>query len=342
MEITLINEQQAQMWDSYVHASSQGSIYHLTCWAEIIKSLFDHDTYQIAAFDGGEIAGVLQLTRLKSHLFGDFIISMPYFNYGGALGNTPEIESALMGYANNMGRALGISHIEYRDTHQRTDLPVKQDKITMLLNLPANEEILWKSFSSKLRAQIKRPLKEGVETTIGGVELLDEFYSVFSKNMRDLGTPVYPSTFFREIISSFKLDTHIIVIKHQQRPVAAAFLIGFKGVLEIPWASSLREYNHISANMALYWETLRFAITNGYHTFDFGRCSRDSGTYKFKRQWGAHEKQLYWHYWLKSGGETLPALNPHNPKYQLAIQAWRRLPLKVANLLGPMIVRYLP
>lgn len=342
MKISIITHQQSHLWDEYVHMSPVASIYHLSCWADLIKKIFGHDSFQIAAFEDGKISGVLLLTRLKSPLFGDFMISMPYFNYGGAVGNTPEIEKALMGHANNIAKRLNISHIEYRDIQKHEGLPVKIDKVTMLLKLPKTEEALWKSFSSKLRAQIKRPLKEGVETTIGGMELIEDFYSVFSKNMRDLGTPVYSSNFFREIVSSFEKNSQIIVIKHQQRPVAAAFLIGFNGTLEIPWASSLREYNHISVNMALYWETLRYAINNRYHTFDFGRCSRDSGTYKFKRQWGATEKQLYWHYWLKDGGTSLPALNPNNPKYRLAIRVWKRLPLKVTNLIGPVIVKYLP
>ncbi len=342
MDIISIEKQKTGAWDEYVRKSPLGGIYHLSCWVTIIKNVFNHNSIQIAAVENGEIIGVLQLIRLKSPLFGDFFVSMPYFNYGGALGNTPEIENSLMEYANIMCNKLNVSHIEYRDSQQRDNLPVKHDKITMFLELPDNEEMLWKSFSSKLRAQIKRPLKEGVQTIVGGIELLGDFYSVFSKNMRDLGTPVYPISFFREIISTFAQNSHIIVIQHQKQPIAAAFLIGFNGTLEIPWASSLKEYNHISANMALYWDTLRLAITHGYHTFDFGRCSRDSGTYKFKRQWGASEKQLYWHYWLKADNESLPALNPNNPKYRLAIQLWQKLPLKIANFIGPKIVKYLP
>lgn len=342
MKLSIINHEQSHLWDEYVRMSPVGSIYHLSCWPVLIKKIFGHDSFQIAAFEDGKISGILPLTRLKSPLFGDFMVSMPYFNYGGALGNTPKIEKALMEYANDIARGRNINHIEYRDIHKHDGFPVKLDKVTMLLNLPNTEESLWKSFSSKLRAQIKRPLKEGVEATVGGAELIDDFYSVFSENMRDLGTPVYSAVFFREIMSSIGKNSQIIVIKHQQRPVAAAFLIGFNGILEIPWASSLKEYNHISVNMALYWETLRYAISNGYHTFDFGRCSHNSGTYKFKQQWGATEKQLYWHYWLSNGGTSLPALNPNNPKYRLAIQAWKRLPLKITNLVGPMIVKYLP
>jgi hypothetical protein len=123
--------------------------------------------------------------------------------------------------------------------------------------------------------------------------------------------------------------------------VAAAFLIGYGGRLEIPWASTIRDVNHLSINMLLYWEVLKYAIQHQYRIFDFGRSSRDSGTYFFKRQWGAHPQPLYWHYWLR-GDRKLPALNPQNPKYALAINIWKHLPLFIANRLGPSVVKYLP
>ena len=124
-------------------------------------------------------------------------------------------------------------------------------------------------------------------------------------------------------------------------PVASGFLIGFKKRLEIPWASSLKEYNKLSPNMLLYWSVLKFAIENGYKQFDFGRSSIESGTYRFKEQWGAKPIQLYWYYWLSNGGK-LPELNPHNPKYQTAINIWKRLPLSVTKIIGPRIVKNLP
>lgn len=342
MEFTTLEQSKTEQWDNYVHATPGSSIYHLSAWSPLIKKLFGHDSYQIAAIEDEEICGILPIVRLKSSLFGDFMVSMPYFNYGGAIGNSRQTEQGLMTYASELGNQLKVSHIEFRDTQEHSGLAVKHDKISMLLKLPSSEDDLWKSFPPKLRSQIRRPLKEGIEVTIGDLELVEDFYRVFSRNMRDLGTPVYPIQFFREIITAFKRHAKIVVVYHDQQPVSAAFLIGFKGVLEIPWASSLREYNRISVNMAMYWESLQYAIANGYHTFDFGRCSKGSGTYKFKKQWGAIEKQLFWHYWLQDEKGSPPALNPNNPKFQLAIRAWKRLPVPLANYIGPMIVKNLP
>ena len=159
--------------------------------------------------------------------------------------------------------------------------------------------------------------------------------------MRDLGTPVYSKTFFSNILHSFPEHCQIVIVYMETKPVAAAFLLGYNDTLQIPWASTISDVNHLSMNMLLYWEVLKFAIENRYHYFDFGRSSKNSGTYRFKQQWGAKPKQLYWHYWLAENTE-LPRLNPDNPKYALAINTWKRIPVFITRLIGPPIVRNLP
>jgi FemAB-related protein (PEP-CTERM system-associated) len=160
--------------------------------------------------------------------------------------------------------------------------------------------------------------------------------------MRDLGTPVYSKEFFRTVIRSGSGERYIMLIKTPDgKPVSASILIGYKHKIEVPWASTLRQYNYSNANMLLYWYMLKLACAKGYSVFDFGRSSKDANTYRFKKQWGAKPVQLYWHYWLASNNE-MPQLNPNNPKYKFAISVWKRLPLFVANYLGPRIVKFLP
>ena len=149
---------------------------------------------------------------------------------------------------------------------------------------------------------------------------------------------VYSKSFFINILNAFPHKTHILLIQLKGRAVAAAFLIGHRNTLEIPWASSLREVNHLSMNMLMYWEVLRFAIKQKYQYFDFGRSSKNSGTFRFKQQWGAKPKPLFWHYWLANDA-GMPALNPSNPKYTLMINVWRRLPVFLTKWLGPRIVK---
>ena len=175
---------------------------------------------------------------------------------------------------------------------------------------------------------------------MGGEELLNDFYAVFSRNMRDLGTPVFSRRLFCGVLRHFAGSAEFCVVRAGRRPVAAALVCHGQGVTEVPSASSLREFNSTNANMYMYWQLLQRAVGRAQHTFDFGRSTVDSGTYRFKKQSGAEPHPAVWQYYVRRG--DVGDLRPENRKYQLAIRLWQRLPVCVANLLGPAIVRGIP
>jgi FemAB-related protein (PEP-CTERM system-associated) len=329
-------------WSDYVQRAVGAELYHDYRWRAVIERLFGHETHYLVAREAGRVRGVLPLVRLRSRLFGDFMVSMPYMNYGGVLADSPAVAMTLLGAACRRADHLGCRHVELRHRGlPEIAWPARDDKVSMLLDLPESEAELWNRFKPKLRAQIRRPEKAGGVVRRGGPELLDDFYAVFSRNMRDLGTPVYPQRFFEAIADAFAQETRIYVVDLGGRPAAAGFVLGHRTTAEIPWASSLREANPMGVNMLLYWTALRDAVAQGFRRFDFGRSSKNSGTFHFKAQWGAQPLQLRWHYWI-ADGRDLPQLNPNNPKYRAAIALWRHLPLYVANILGPHIVKNLP
>ena len=330
-------------WDAYVEAHPGATGYHLFAWRRVIERVFGHQSVYLAARDErGLIRGVLPLVFLSSRLFGRFLVSLPFVNYGGLLADDARFQATLLERAIEEARKLGADHIELR--HQDvsdTCWATKQHKISMRLELPGDFDALWKTFPAKLRSQIRRGEKEGMVFRAGGEELLENFYAVFSRNMRDLGTPVYSCAWFAEILRTFSATSRIGVVYLNEQPVAAAFLYGFRRVLEIPWASSDRRYNRLAPNMLLYRSVLEYACREGFGVFDFGRSTPDSGTYRFKQQWGARPVQLNWHYWLSNGG-PLPDLSPANEKFRWAIFLWQRLPLFVSQCLGPALVRHIP
>ncbi len=336
------NEDQSD-WNALVESASRAEIYHRYEWKHLFESVFGHDCYYLLARDSASQAlGLLPLVHLKSRMFGSFLVSTPCFNYCGILAEQATVHAALVKRASSLAGQVGASHVELRHRADVSlDLPLRQDKVSMQLALPSTEGELWSAFSSKLRAQIRRPQKEGAICEEGGVALLDDFYEVFARNMRDLGTPVYPKNLFSEICDRFAERVRFFVVRMKDRPVAAGYTIGHRDTLEIPSASSLREFNRYSPNMLLYWSVLQHAVRQGYNVFDFGRTSRESGAYRFKKQWGAEPQDLAWHYILKKGDE-LPRINPENPKYSLAVSIWRRLPVPIANILGPRVVKHLP
>ena len=290
----------------------------------------------------GKIDGVVPLVHLKSFTFGNYIVSLPFFNYGGISSDRPFIHNELLQAAIKIGQEVRASFIEFRsDRPYENGLPVKTSKVSMQLKLSCSSSDLWDSLPSKLRSQVRRPQKEKMVPKTGREDELESFYHVFSINMRDLGTPVYSKRFFKNILTAFPDSTCICSIYQVKVPVASAFLVESGGRVEIPWASSLRSFNQYSPNMLLYWSVLQWACDRGFRVFDFGRSTPDEGTYRFKAQWGAKPVQLYWYYWMREGG-PLPQLNPKNKNYQMAIKLWRSLPVSITKIIGPSIVKNLP
>ena len=193
----------------------------------------------------------------------------------------------------------------------------------------------------KARNQVRKAQKSDLTVERGGPELLDAFYTVFARNMRDLGTPVYAKKFFAEVLEACGERARIIAVRLKDAPIAAGFTYRTGGMIEIPWASSIRDFNALCPNHLLYWHALETAIADGVQVFDFGRSTPGEGTFKFKEQWGAEPVPLHWEYWL-AAGDTLPDQSPKNPKFERAIAMWKRLPVSVASTLGPAIVRSIP
>ena len=332
-----------ERWDEYIESCPGASVYHRAIFRRIVRQATGHRTLYLRADRGREIVGILPLVHLRSRVFGNYLVGLPYFNHAGVLASDEAAGRALVTRAGELARSAGASHVELRQLGPAEWMPwpSKSHKVEMMLDLPETTDALWKSLRSKLRSQIRRPEKAGIYARIGGVELLDHFYSVFARNMRDLGTPVYGRRFFETFMAHLRGEARIVVCYLSGRPVGAGIVVGFRDVLEIPWASTVREANHLSPNMLLYWKVLEYAVEHGYRRFDFGRSTPGEGTFKFKQQWGAKPVPLHWYYWMRDGGD-LPEINPDNPRYALAIRAWQRLPVVVTRVVGPHLVKNLP
>jgi len=330
-------------WDTFVKTHKDSSNYHQYGWRNVVEKSFGHRTMYLAATDGqSKICGILPFVQMKSRLFGNSLVSLPFFNYGGLLTSEDTVAATLLGASKKLFKKTGADTIELRHIAQRSEITAtKQHKVTMLLDLKKTEQEQWSCLDAKVRNQVRKAEKNGLQAIEGRMELLDGFYEVFCRNMRDLGTPVYGMNFFRNVLEEFPETTRIISVTQDGRTIASGLLTWFKDTLEVPWASSIRDFREVCPNNLLYWEAIRFAISLGCTTFDFGRSTPGEGTYKFKKQWGTQPVQLNWQYLLREGA-VLPELSPKNPKFRMAIQVWQQLPLLIANFLGPRIVRCIP
>jgi serine/alanine adding enzyme len=332
----------AAEWDAFVRAARGWTHFHLHGWRSVVERVFGHECLYLATRDvAGRLEGVLPLVRVKSLLFGHFIVSMPFLNYGGPLGSDAAT-GALVARAVELARNEGAQLLELRSrVPLPVDLPVSHRKITVLLDLPVGDpERLLASLKAKVRSQVRRPQKEGVVVRFGP-DQVGPFFDVFAHHMRDLGTPTQPRRLFDAIAEQFGDDAWFGCAYLGERPIACGCGFRWGGEFEMNWASALVEFNQMAPNMLLYWAFLERAAKDGVTVFNFGRCTPGGGTHRFKQQWGGRDEPLYW-YQYDSGGGQATTPSPDDRAYSWGPRIWKRLPLALATALGPRIVRGIP
>ena len=329
-------------WDRFVRAQVGWTHFHLLGWRRVVEDVFGHECLSLVARDAaGTVEGVLPLVRVRSHLFGHYLVSMPFVNYGGPLGSTRAVQ-ALTAAACARARADGADLLELRSrVPLPLDLPVSHRKITVVLDLPSGDaDPLWQALGSKVRSQVKRPRKEGVKVRFGPDEV-GSFYEVFARHMRDLGTPVLPRRFFTTLLEVFPDDVRVACAYLRGQPVACGFGFRWDDEIEITWASSLLEHKRIAPNMLVYWDFMERCVAERVRVFNFGRCTPGGGTHRFKRQWSdARDEVLHWYH--EGVGRRASTPSPDDGAYTWGPRIWRRLPLPLATALGPHIVRNIP
>ncbi|HEU4648221.1 MAG TPA: FemAB family XrtA/PEP-CTERM system-associated protein [Gemmatimonadales bacterium] len=329
-------------WDRFVREQRGWTHFHLHGWRAVMERVFDHECLYLAAHDdAGTLAAVLPLVRVKSVLFGHYLVSMPFLNYGGPLGS-PAGVAALAGEARRLADAGDAKLLELRSRVELPlALPVSHRKITVVLDMPAGNDpaALWQALGSKLRSQIKRPQKEGV-TVRFGPDQVAPFFSIFSRHMRDLGTPTQPRALFDAIAKQFGESVWFGCAYLGSEAVAGGCAFRWDDEVEMTWASSLTAHKRLAPNMLLYWSFMERAMREGMRTFNFGRCTPGAGTHQFKRQWGSRDEQLWWYQHSPRGVAATPS--PEANAYAWGPRAWKRLPVGIATALGPRIVRFIP
>lgn len=328
-----------EAWDRFVRSCDGWTHFHLYGWKSVIEDTFGHKTFYLAAHEDDRISGVLPLVQVKSRLFGHYLVSMPFLNYGGPLGSTRAI-SALVAEASRVAAASGADLLELRSRRRLDlDLPASHRKVTVVRELFGDPERLWADLRSKTRTRVRRPEKRGIEVRFGPAEA-PSFHRVFSRHMRDLGTPTLPLRFFAAIRDTFGSSVWFGTAYLGDDPIAAGCALRWGGEIEMTWSSTLGGYRRLGTNMLLFWEFMRRAASEGLTLFNFGRSTPGSGTHAFKKQWGSRDEQLWWYHW--ADGERLKTPSPDDDSYAWGPRVWRRLPLSLTRVLGPRIVRYIP
>jgi serine/alanine adding enzyme len=349
IEIHTASADDKEIWNAFLASKQYAYHEHRFEWREIISESFGHTPHYLLAKESGRVCGVFPLFLVSSMLSGKALLSVPYLNAGGPVGENDEIEQVLLKEAIELSKKTGARFLEVRNRTQIQKnswaLTERTHKVAVTLEIQGDTDRVFEGFSSKLRSQIRRPERDGVQAKVfSGAQItkviLSDFYKVFSENMRDLGTPSYPKSLFKEASNALGDDFSLILAYKEETPIAGGVTIKNGTRTEILWASSLRRFNSLSPNMLMYWHAIKHASMSGSREFDFGRSTPGTGPHKFKLQWGAKEKTLHWYYHMIEG--ELPDINPRSSKYALLVGTWSKLPLCITRPLGGYLTRHLP
>jgi FemAB-related protein (PEP-CTERM system-associated) len=330
----------AALWDAFVLGCPQATFFHLAGWQRMVGEVFGHDTYFLYAEQDGILQGVLPLAHVNSWLFGNSLVGLPFAVYGGVAAIDESAAALLEAEAQAIARKLGVDHLELRNVAARhDDWPAQDLYVTFRRPIEPDEEANMLAIPRKQRAMVRKGIKNGlvahIDTTV------DRFFALYADNVHRHGTPAMPKRYFQALMQEFGPSCEVLTVTDPGgRPLSSVMSFYFRDEVLPYYAGDDEAARDLAANDFKYWELMRRACSRGLKVFDYGRSKQGTGSYAFKKNWGFDPAPLHYEYCLYKR-DAIPQNNPSNAKYKLMIEAWRRMPIGLANWLGPFIVRNL-
>lgn len=341
MRVELRAKETGEDWDAFVLRSANGTFFHLSGWRRVVEKTFGFQARYLIAKEGEEVRGILPLFRVPLLPFGKCLISLPFAVYGGICtedSGTAKIlqDAAVTILSETNGKYLELRHMK----NSFLSLPKKDLYVTFRRPILSTEEENLVAIPRKERAEIRKGIRNNLVSRWGREDVLDSFYDIYAYSVRNLGTPVFPKSLFKNLLVEFQDDCRILTIWHGDRMVSGVMTFFFRDQVMPYYGGGLKECFSLSVNDFMYWELFRHGLREGYKVFDFGRSKKGTGAYKFKEHWGFTPEPLEYQYYLPEG-VPMPDISPSNPKYSLAIDLWKKLPLPITMQFGPPLSRYL-
>lgn len=341
ISIRLLLDGDRPAWDEFVERQcTEATFFHLSGWKDVMEKAFGHTAHFMLAERGGVIEGVLPLAHIKSHLFGNSLISTPFCVYGGIAAISDEARTRLETAAVELAGNLGVDHLELRNRDdQQSEWPTKELYVTFRKTIFADSEENMKAIPRKQRAMVRKGIKAGLSSEIDADTRC--FFGIYATSVRNLGTPVFTPRLFTTLKTVFGEYCEVLTIRTPEgQPISSVMSFYFRNEVLPYYGGGTAEARRLKGYDFMYWELMRRAAEKGVCLFDYGRSKLGTGSYSFKKNWGFEPEPLPYRYKLVRATE-IPDINPLNPKYRLFVNAWKRLPLPVANVIGPMISRSL-
>ncbi len=329
-------------WDEFVRSHSHGTPFHLVAWQHMIRDTFGHQPLHFVANNSsGCVTGVLPLFLVRSRIFGHLLVSTPLAAYGGILAESERVSHAIFHRVADLAKKLKVRFVElrnFRNALLADSLARKDLYVTFRTELKEDPELRMLAIPRKTRAEIREGIRNDLEFRVDAIGT-SEFFNVYSRSVRELGTPVFPKTLFVNGLKQFGSNCKIFSVHWKGKLVSAVWTLFYKDEVVPYFGGSIREYNRLAVNNFMYWMLMKYGCENGYRIFDFGRSKKGTGSFDFKKRWGMTMTDLPYQYALIRQ-TSMPDTSPLNPKFSLGIRAWRRLPLSVTQIIGPIISKH--
>ena len=336
--VRMLSSADRDQWDRFVCNHPDGTFFHLSGWQEVMSGFLGHPSYYLYSETDGAISGVLPLARVKSWLFGDALISLPFLVYGGPVASNPRALAELIDAATGLADDLGVDYLELRNRRPITDWPTKDSYVTFRKSIDPEPEKNLLAIPRKQRAVVRKAIKAGLVAEHDSD--VARLHATLSECKRNLGTPFFSERYLDALLKTFPDDCQILTVTHEDKVISSVMSFTFKNEILPYYGGGGLKARILGANDFMYWKVMEKACQEGREIFDFGRSQMDTGAFKFKKYWGFEPETLSYEFHLVNAKEV-PRLDPSNSRYQKAIQVWSRLPLPVSRMLGPPIARLL-
>jgi FemAB-related protein (PEP-CTERM system-associated) len=329
-------------WDQFVSSHPKGTFFHQLGWKRVMERTYGYKPFYFCAKRGGRITGIAPAFLISSWMTGRRLISLPFAVYGGICADDQESEEVLLRHLEELASELEVGYLELRNRNGgvREGYHANSRYATFTMPLAPNVDVVYKAFPKDIRYMIRKGEKAGLRVR-RGFDQLDTFYRLMTINLQRLGTPAFPRSLFENLIREYPDQVDLTVIYSGEKPVAAGMSFFFREWMQPYYIGSKDEAKALGANNFLWWELIKLAATTGRTTFDFGRSKKESGNYDFKKKWNPQVESLDYQVRLV-GRKEVPNFSPANPKFELATNLWKKMPLGLTRMIGPRVVRWFP
>jgi FemAB-related protein (PEP-CTERM system-associated) len=341
-QVKAFESSDAERWDQFVFEHPRASFFHLTGWKRVLEKTFGYQARYFYCERQGKITGIAPLFDFSSWLVGRCLVSVPLATYGGIVAKDEESEQALLDHSISMARSTPVDYLELRRRDGGLLNGFHANELYVSFTAPLFQDVQanLKRLPKDTRYMIRKAEKGGLRIE-RGVEQLDVFYDLFAQSMQRLGTPVFPHTLFKNFVEEFPKHTQLMLVYNGSEAVAGVLSFFFRDTVLPYFAGASQEATRLAGNNFMYWELMKWAAEQGFRMFDFGRSKKGTGSFAFKSQWNMDVQPLDYQVLLVKR-KTVPNFSPVNPKFEMAIRIWKKLPLSLTKLLGPAVVRLIP